>query len=114
VQEFGADSLLVIKDDHPRCARNANDCPRSESGQDRPTQLAVAHRRAERRDGRRRISLPVVQAGGAGLALLVRGHWGIENQLTDGGTPPFDEDSSWVRDPRGVRNTATLRNLAIA
>ena len=59
-------------------------------------------------------SLTVGQARPAELALMVRGHWGIEDRLHWVRDMDWDEDRSQVRTGNGPRVMASLRNLAIA
>jgi predicted transposase YbfD/YdcC len=59
-------------------------------------------------------SLSKEQADEQKLAALVRGHWGIENQLHYRRDWSFDEDRCRIRHPTGSRVMTTLRNLAIA
>jgi predicted transposase YbfD/YdcC len=48
------------------------------------------------------------------LATLMRGHWGIENQLHGSLDVTFDEDGSRIREGHGPENTALLRRLALS
>lgn len=56
-------------------------------------------------------SLPSAQASPQRLALIVRGHWGIEalHHIRD---VTFSKDASQIRTRHGPENMATLRNLA--
>lgn len=58
-------------------------------------------------------SLTSTQATPQRLALIVRGHWGIENKLHYVRDVTFGEDASQIRTGHGPQNMATLRNLAI-
>src|SRR5262249_25943096 len=48
------------------------------------------------------------------LATLIRGHWGIENQLHWSLDVTFREDASRVREGHGPENTALLRRLTLS
>ncbi|EKD88906.1 MAG: Transposase [uncultured bacterium] len=48
------------------------------------------------------------------LLALARGHWGIENQLHWVRDWTYDEDRCQIRNLKGARAMATLRNLAIS
>jgi predicted transposase YbfD/YdcC len=58
-------------------------------------------------------SLDVTQASHAQLAVIIRGHWGIEDRLHWIRDMDFDEDRSQVRTAAGPRVMAALRNLVI-
>jgi predicted transposase YbfD/YdcC len=58
-------------------------------------------------------SLTAVQASPAALAVIIRGHWMIEDRLHWVRDMDYDEDRSQVRTASGPRVMATLRNLAI-
>jgi predicted transposase YbfD/YdcC len=58
-------------------------------------------------------SLTAVQAGPAGLAAIIRGHWVIEDRLHWVRDMDYDEDRSQVRTASGPRVMAILRNIAI-
>ncbi len=58
-------------------------------------------------------SLTSTQASPQRLALIVRGHWGIENRIHYVRDVTFGEDASQIRTGHGPENMATLRNLAI-
>jgi predicted transposase YbfD/YdcC len=49
----------------------------------------------------------------AGIAVHVRGHWGIENKLHYVRDVTYGEDASRVRTKNAPRNMASMRNLAI-
>jgi hypothetical protein len=59
-------------------------------------------------------SLATTRAGPARLAVLVRGHWEIENCLHWVRDVTFDEDRSQVRAGHGAQVMASLRNLAVS
>lgn len=59
-------------------------------------------------------SLSPEQAGPHRLGTIVRGHWGIENQLHYRRDWSFDEDRHRTRKPAGIQLMASLRNLAVA
>jgi predicted transposase YbfD/YdcC len=58
-------------------------------------------------------SLTATQASPAELAVIIRGHWMIEDRLHWVRDMDFDEDRSQIRTASGPRVMATLRNLAI-
>ena len=58
-------------------------------------------------------SLTPAQAGPAGLAAIIRGHWAIENSLHWVRDMAYDEDRSQTRTHSGPQVMAGLRNLAI-
>ncbi len=53
------------------------------------------------------------QADAQTIAILVRGHWGIETRLHCIRDVAYDEDRSQIRTANGPRVMATLRNTAI-
>jgi hypothetical protein len=59
-------------------------------------------------------SLPPERADAARLLTLLRGHWGIENQLHHVRDVTFDEDRSGVRTDAAPQVCAACRNLVIA
>jgi predicted transposase YbfD/YdcC len=58
-------------------------------------------------------SLTLTQASYAQLAVIIRGHWGIEDRLHWVRDMDFDEDRSQVRTAAGPRIMASLRNLVV-
>lgn len=58
-------------------------------------------------------SLAITQATHAQLAVIIRGHWGIEDRLHWVRDMDFDEDRSQIRTASGPRVMASLRNLVI-
>lgn len=59
-------------------------------------------------------SLPLLLAGPARIAALLRGHWQIENRLHYVRDVTYGEDASRVRTGTAPRAMAALRNLAIS
>jgi predicted transposase YbfD/YdcC len=59
-------------------------------------------------------SLSGQQASPHRLGAIVRGHWGIENQLHYRRDWSFDEDRHRTRKPCGIQVMACLRNLTVA
>ena len=59
-------------------------------------------------------SLAPTRADPARLAVLVRGHWEVENCLHWVRDVTFDEDRSQVRAGHGPQVMASLRNLAVS
>lgn len=59
-------------------------------------------------------SLPAGKATPAELAMLLRGHWGIENRLHWVRDTAYTEDVSQIRTGTAPHVMASLRNLAIS
>lgn len=83
--------------------------------------LAIRVHRRRKQTGKRETresvyavtSLDAHQAGPAGLAAAIRGHWGIENSSHHIRDVTFAEDASTVHTGTAPRAMASLRNLAI-
>lgn len=75
------------------------------------TDLAGGHQRTEIVYGI--TSLDPTRASPARLAVLVRGHWEIENRLHWVRDTTFAEDASHIRTGSGPQVMASLRNLTI-
>ena len=59
-------------------------------------------------------SLPPHQAGLVRLSGLIRGHWGIENQLHHVKDRTFLEDRHWVKNRATAYSLTFLRSLAVS
>ena len=68
----------------------------------------------EREVGDAVTSLPPARADAAALLALLRGHWGIENQVPWVRVVTFDEDRRRIRSGAAPQAVAACRNLVLA